>query len=244
MKIIATSELTIYDELKKICEVDNVLVDKKVALRTEAIKKANEQNKKYAREFSNIVFQSKNAVRYSKDLHSYLLSNKKSTMYCLGKFTMIEIKKHFINRIKHPESNYSSESLLDLIKEKSVERNDYLIIKGEDGRDYLEKEIKKLGGNVEVAELYKRVPIEAFIKEEDVIEGMNNYLLVSSKIALDELIKNIIKFKYIYDLILVIPNKRLSENIKKSLFKDIIIICNSDSAKTYIKTIGIHNEKN
>ena len=65
MKIIATSDLTIYDELRKVCDDNKVLIDKKVALKIEAIKITNEEYKRYAREFGNIIFQSKNAVSYS-----------------------------------------------------------------------------------------------------------------------------------------------------------------------------------
>ena len=39
MKIIATSELTIFDELKKICDTNGVLADKRIALGIEAIKR-------------------------------------------------------------------------------------------------------------------------------------------------------------------------------------------------------------
>ena len=143
MKIIATSDLTIYDELRKVCDDNKVLIDKKVALKIEAIKITNEEYKRYAREFGNIIFQSKNAVSYSNDIHNYLLSNKKSKMYCLGKFTMIEIRKFFRNKIEHPENNYSSESLLDLIKRNSIKSKDYLIIKGEGGRDNFKESIEE-----------------------------------------------------------------------------------------------------
>ena len=244
MKIIATSEMTIYDDLKKICDGAGVLCDKKIALKIEIKNKEKSENKKYEIGFKNIIFQSKNAVKFSKNIHSYLLNNKKSLIYCIGKYTMTEIKKYFKNEIRYPESNYSSESLLDLIKQEGVKENNYLIVKGEDGRDYLEKEIKKHGGAVQIANVYRRVPIKSFISEEDLMDKDNNYLIVSSRIALNELVTSIIKFRTSYNIVLVVPNNRVSENIQQGLFKDIIVICNSSDAKTYANIIGIHNEKN
>ena len=71
----------------------------------------------------------------------------------------------------------------------------------------------------------------------------NNYLLVSSKLALVELIKTIMSFAKNYNLILVAPNKRLSEGLNVNAFKDILIICNSSSADSYMNILEKHNEK-
>ena len=65
---------------------------------------------------------SKNAVRYSKNLHKGLQKNKKAKIYCLGKYTKIELKKIFNNKIVHPDSKYSSESLLELIAKENINK--------------------------------------------------------------------------------------------------------------------------
>ena len=110
----------------------------------------------YIETANNIIFQSKNAVRYSKNLHKGLQKNKKAKIYCLGKYTKIELK-NFNNKIVHPDSKYSSESLLELIAKENINKENFMIIKGEGGRDYLENNLRHLGCNVKTVNTYRRV---------------------------------------------------------------------------------------
>ena len=56
----------------------------------------------------------------------------------------------------YPQKNYSSEKLLDLIAEESLIKSKFLIIKGQDGRAYLEEKIKENNHEVLVIDVYKR----------------------------------------------------------------------------------------
>ena len=81
-----------------------------------------------------------------------------------------------------------------------------------------------------------------FISEDDLSDIENNYILVSSKTALRAFIKIVNKSPTYKKMVLVIPNKRLIEDIKDNPFDDVMIIANNNSAETYVETMQKHNE--
>ena len=119
MKITVTSELTIYNDLVKLCRNKSISIEKKIALSIEKLSLENKIYKNPMADVQNIIFQSKNAVKYSVDVHEEIAKNSKAKLYCLGKYTKLELSRLFINEIIHPKENYSSEELIRLIsKEK------------------------------------------------------------------------------------------------------------------------------
>ena len=242
MKIILTSESSINGELENISARRDILISRKIVLKIEPIDIGETYNKA-AEGFENIIFQSKNAVIHSIAIHNSLAKNESAKIYCLGKYTKVELQKYFKNEVIHPINDYSSENLLSVIREINIKNRSYLIIKGSGGRDFLEKEIRRLGGFVEVACMYKRLPRKDFLKEQDLLEDKNNYLIVSSKTALKSLLDKIKKFELEYKIILVIPNERICEDGDSGLISDIIVIPNNSEANEYIKLIEEHNGK-
>ena len=145
----------------------------------------------------------------------------------------------FKNKVIHPEKNYSSEELMLLIKREKEENDRYVVIKGEDGRSYISENLIRLGKVVNELNVYRREEIAGFINNSDLSDNENNYILVSSKTAMNvfnECIKDTHK-----NIILVVPNQRLIEDVKRNLFSDIIIIANNNAAEDYIKIIQEHN---
>ncbi len=242
MKIILTSESSINGDLENISAKRDILISKKIALEIKPHDVGKVYNKA-AEEFENIIFQSKNAVIHSNGIHNSLAKNENAKMYCLGKYTKIELQKYFVNEVIHPIYNYSSENLLSIIEDTGIKSKSYLIIKGSGGRDLLEKEIGRQGGVVKVACMYERVTRKDFLKEQDLLENKNNYLVVSSKTALKSLLDRIKRFELEYKIIIVIPNERIFEGSDNSLISDIMVIPNDSNAKEYIKLIEEHNGK-
>ena len=239
MKIIATSELSIYNDLKKICHTKKISIDKKIALKIEKINIEDKISNIPITLVDNIIFQSKNAVKYSNEIHEDIAKSPKATIYCLGKYTKLEVNKLFKNKVIHPEKNYSSEELMLLIKREKEENDRYVVIKGEDGRSYISENLIRLGKVVNELNVYRREEIAGFINNSDLSDNENNYILVSSKTAMNvfnECIEDTHK-----NIILVVPNQRLIEDVKRNLFSDIIIIANNNSAEDYIKIIQEHN---
>jgi uroporphyrinogen-III synthase len=243
MKITVTSELTIYNDLVKLCNNKSIAIEKKIAL---SIEKLSFKNKIYTNPMThvqNIIFQSKNAVRYSVDIHKDIANNTKAKIYCLGKYTKSELNKLFENEIIHPYENYSSEALIDLISKETEYNSTYIVIKGEGGRSYISDQLLKLGKVVDQLNVYRRNEINAFISEKDLSDKESNYILISSKTALNAFIKftnNLATYK---KMILITPNARLTEDIQNNPFNDVMIIANNSSANTYIEKIQEHNDK-
>ena len=244
MKIILTADLSIKKELNKIAIERKIKVEEKIALEIKNLNFDQNIYQPYIRVANKIIFQSKNAVRHSSILHDCILKNITAKLYGLGRFTGNELQKYFSNKIVFPKDNYSSENLMKIIKMENEPNDKYIIIKGEDGRSYLEDEIRKFSNNIRVVTVYKRIPIKRFLDESSISENTNNYFIVSSKLALTELIANLSSYKNDAPLILIIPNKRIIHEIDTSIFRDIIVICNSSDAETYISTIEKHNEQN
>ena len=189
----------------------------------------------------NIIFQSKNAIDYSFSIHQKIKSNNKIKLYCLGKYSAKKIKKIFSFEAIHPLKNYSSEKLLNLIVKKSLIKSKFLIIKGRGGRTYLEEKIKERGHEVLAIDVYKREsenlsPLKDLIKKDT-----NNYFIVSSKIALENLVSELKLIKGKNKNILVIPNMRLIEGIGMENINDMLVINNDEEASEYIRIIKGHN---
>ena len=242
MKIIVTSEMTIYNDLVKLCHNKNILIEKRIAL---SIQKLSYENKIYKNPMThvqNIIFQSKNAVKYSIDIHKNIAKNSKARIYCLGKYTKSELSKLFMNEIIHPSENYSSEKLVNMISKEEKDNTTYIIVKGMSGRCYIREQLFKLGKVVDELNVYRRDEINAFISENDLSDKESNYILVSSKTALNVFIKFVNKSSAYKKMILVVPNKRVIEGVQNNLFDDVMIIANNNNAMTYIEKIQEHNE--
>ena len=242
MKITVTTELTIYDDLVKLCRNKSISIEKKIALSIEKLSLENKIYKNPLTHVQNIIFQSKNAVKYSIDVHGDIAKNNKAKMYCLGKYTKLELSRLFINEVIHPKENYTSEELMRLISKEKKDNMTYIVIKGEGGRSYISEQLLKLGRVVEELNVYRRNEINAFISEDDLSDIESNYILVSSKTALNALIKFVSKSSAYKKMILVIPNNRLIEDIQDNPFHDVMIIANNNSAATYIEKMQEHNE--
>jgi len=242
MKIIVTSDLTIFKELRTIGVERGFVVEKHLALNIKENKNIRKDTLEYIKKVNNIIFQSKNAVKYCGRLNQEIQKNKEATMYCLGQYTKKELKKYFHNKIIHPVSKYSSENLLKLIVKENKKNESFMIIKGVGGRDYLERNLIDKGCNVETVNTYERIAKDTFLEEKVLNIDSNNYLVVSSKLALQELIKTIMNYKKKYPLILVLPNNRLVDGLNTKDFKDVLIICNSSSADDYAKILEQYDE--
>ena len=243
MKVIVTSDLTIFEELRTLGEKRGFVVEKHLALNIKTKADINKDELEYVKTVNNMIFQSKNAVKYSESLHNEIQKNKEAKMYCLGKYTKTELKKYFVNEVMHPVTKYSSENLLELIMKENVSTESFVIIKGEGGRDYLENNLSDMGCNVKTLNVYERIANDSFLDEKVLNVDSNNYLLVSSKLALQELIKTIMNFEKKYPLILVLPNMRLVDGLNTHNFKNVLIICNSSSANIYANILEQDNEK-
>ena len=129
-----------------------------------------------------------------------------------------------------------------MISKEKKDNTTYIIVKGVGGRSYIREQLLKLGKVVDELNVYRRDEINAFISENDLSDKESNYILVSSKTALNVFIKFVNKSSAYKKMILVVPNKRVIEGVQNNLFDDVMIIANNNNAMTYIEKIQEHDE--
>ena len=240
MNLIVLSQISVYKDMHKYCMLNKVSIHQIMAVKILPVKYdvidiSNDR--------VNIIFQSKNAIDHSLGIHQKIKNNKKTKLYCLGKYSAKKIKKIFSFEAIHPSKNYSSEKLLDLIVEESLVKSKFLIIKGRGGRTYLEERIKERGHEVLVIDVYKRKPEDLSSLKNLIKEDINNYFIISSKTALENLVSKLKLIKNKNKNILVIPNMRLVEGIDMENVSDILVINNNEEASEYIRVIKEHNNE-
>jgi uroporphyrinogen-III synthase len=240
MKILVLSEMTIYPEIKKICEDKGLAIDKKVII------KINGKHDCYPPkniQYDVIIFQSKNAVIHCERMWEDIRS-RKPVIYCLGKYTSDVVKEKLGLNAIYPKNESSSENLAKIIYTKILETNDYsnkyIIFGGLGGRNVIKRMLKENNQIFYNSDIYERKGDEDIkIGENDLDQNGINYIIVSSKFALKIFLDKTSKFVKKYKLVYVIPNKRIIDDIEDN--PNSLVVNNSYEASCYIDAI-LNNE--
>lgn len=125
-------------------------------------------------------------------------------------------------KVSIPESNYNSESLLELKEFSDIKNQKILIFCGQGGRDYLEQTLSERGAEVKRAELYARVPaaleklkLES-VQQPDVLTAMSGDTVTALSLALNAVGKEAWQ-----DLPLIVPGVRVEGIARERGFTDI-----------------------
>jgi uroporphyrinogen-III synthase len=241
MKILVLSEMTIFSEIKKICEDKNIDVDKKIVI---TINPQANSGPPVGINFDVVVFQSKNAVIHSEKWWDDIKKHKPA-VYCLGKYTSSLIKENLNMDAIYPKDESSSENLTKIIhltipKTENSQKN-YIVFCGVGGRNVISQMLIENKQSVYVSKVYSRKENKNItINKKDLDQNGVNYIIVSSRLALKTFIKKTSGFIKSYKTTYVVPSKRVIHNIKDA--EEAIIIDNSNSATNYIGRI-LSNEK-
>tara|TARA_B110000444_G_C18824988_1_gene589822 strand:+ start:420 stop:1151 length:732 start_codon:yes stop_codon:yes gene_type:complete len=241
MNLIVLSQISIYEDMQKCCMLNKVSIHQIMAVKIFPVMYNVTKSIDLLSDEVSIIFQSKNAIDYSLEIHKEIRNNNKTKLYCLGKYSASKIKKIFSSKAFYPLKNYSSENLFELIAEDSLLKSKFLIIKGQEGRTYLEDKIKDKGCEVLVIDVYRRERENLSSLKDLIKKDINNYFIVSSKIALENLVSELNLIKGKNKNILVIPNIRLIEGINMENINDTVVINNNEEAEEYIRIIKEHN---
>ncbi len=243
MNLIVISEISIYSTLESYCKTASINIHKIIAIDTSRVEYKIDKIKSFLNEEISIIFQSKNAIDYSSDIHEKIMDIKNKRIYCMGKYSAEKVKKIFSVKSNYPHKDYSSEKMLLLIFRDLEINSKVLIVKGEGGRTYLQEKIKHGGYETAVADVYERKPTRMTSLEDNMIKNMNNYFIVSSKIALENLVLHLNLIEGDYKSIIVVPNERLLAGVSMGKIDNSIIINNNLEAQEYINIIREYNEK-
>jgi len=105
--------------------------------------------------FDVIIFTSSNAVRFGASL---LDQRRDLTLAALGPATARALNQSGYRVAVQPGGTFDSESLLRHPRLEHLAGRRVLIIKGSNGRPFLEQELSQRGAQVAIAEVYQRIP--------------------------------------------------------------------------------------
>ena len=185
------------------------------------------------------IFISKNAVKYLKPQ----LSEKqwcdllKKPLYAIGKATASCLKHELdeyeiSNNVIYPE-NATSESLLELSELQSVEKQNWLIIKGIAGRDKLRTELLKRNALVHELEVYQRRMPPQIIQKE-ITEQRNMDLKAASKTTTVWIVSSSQGLKNLSAIL----NPKIKDSQDGRTAQDCLVITTSDRITGVATTLG------
>lgn len=106
-----------------------------------------------------LVFVSANAVRCSFELRGpRWLDARQAKIAAVGQGTALALAERGVAVDLKPKQQFNSEGLLAEPEWSDAEGQNFLIVRGEGGREYLADTLRSRGGRVEYAELYRRRP--------------------------------------------------------------------------------------
>ena len=110
--------------------------------------------------FTDIIFTSTYAVKYSPKCLLKLLGENTINTWAIGVSTKQELFAKGIDALA-PKINANSESVFQLMSQNQMpwSKREVLIVKGEKGRQFLFKTLKKFGAKVNMLECYQRLAI-------------------------------------------------------------------------------------
>ena len=138
-----------------------------------------------------------------------------------------------------PESDYTSESLLQEIKKNSILNKKILIIKGIGGRTYLHEELSKQNTVFNDLNIYERhLPEDINKFSYAKLKNITHVCITSIDILNNFLsIYKILKLDTIENLIFIAGNKRIANECKKNSPNNKVLISLNPSNEEMLKTI-------
>ncbi len=102
-----------------------------------------------------VIFVSRNAVKHG---HALLqMSSVRPRLAAVGGATAAELEQLGFSAVLRPASGFTSEALLNCAELNTVAGQRILIVRGDGGRELLAETLGERGGQVEYAEVYRRV---------------------------------------------------------------------------------------
>ncbi|UPT14890.1 uroporphyrinogen-III synthase [Buchnera aphidicola] len=143
-----------------------------------------------------------------------------------------------------PNDEENSEALLNLLYKKNIKKAKIILLKGENGRTLVEKNLSKNNFNISVIECYKKsfkIISSLSIKQWRAYK-INTLIITSGDVLkkLNEVIDVLNKNEWLFRCKIFVVGYRLAEIAKKIGWKD-IIVCNYANNENLLKIIKKHN---
>ena len=245
--IISISKITNFDKLSKFKKKGLYSFDYCALFNIKPIKHSLTSQKEIIDKTDIFIFQSKNAVMSCQSIWNDIKLNQKSACLSVGKFTSETIEKNILIKCMYPKNNYSSEGLLKIDQLKNIKGKIITVFRGKRGRDFIDNVLLKRGAVLNILEVYERVRNITKADGLKLDPTKVNYIISLSREALQDvinIIKNVINN---YEIVFVLPNKRIAERINIDKKIQIIYLQKIGNIELYFEKIKEHyvqlNEK-
>ena len=106
-------------------------------------------------EYDTVIFSSANAVHYAIQLlQARHVTVAPRCIAAMGPATRTALESHGLWADIMPDTGFTSE---DLLAHEGLQGQNFLIVRGVGGREYLARELRARGARVDIAEVYRRV---------------------------------------------------------------------------------------
>ena len=186
--------------------------------------------------FQWVVFISVNAVNFALKANGGKIPQSMSVRFgAIGQATAQVLKDVGLSVELMPTNTFNSEALLALPQMQQVEKQSFLIVRGEGGREELAKTLRSRGAEVHYLNVYKRVMPKTDSSELNRLLSRNKLNAVT--IASGEALQNLLAMveHHHHNLLFAIPLIVISERVRQIAadlgFKQIAVAINaSDTA--------------
>ena len=96
---------------------------------------------------------------------------------------------------------------------------------------------------VEVISVYERIPKNLGTLKDSIRDDMNNYFIVSSKTALNNMLTHIQLIEGSAKNIIIVPNIRIVDGLNTKKISQVLVVKNDASAEEYVRVIKKHNDE-
>lgn len=183
----------------------------------------------HVHEYDGVIFISHNAVHYACELGAaaFMLGLSSCKIGAIGNNTAHALSRHQIPVDYLPESGFTSEDFLALPVLHAVNKQRFLIIRGEGGRELLADTLRQRGAQVDYANVYRRVCPSTSTAEKlkhhhnqqqlDIIaltssESLHNLLILTHDVA------------WLKQIPLLVGSQRMAADARRAGFSAAIIV--------------------
>jgi uroporphyrinogen-III synthase len=159
-------------------------------------------------EFDDVIFTSINAVQQGVALAPKNAQWPKRRI-CIGPGTARALEDAGLGKALTPATGSTSEDVLALPALQHVRGQRVLVVKGEGGRDLLQRTLSNRGAVVEEAEVYRRAAAEFTPKQLESLVSDIDAIVVTSGEALEHLASLASQRSALFALQLVVPSERV-----------------------------------
>lgn len=184
VRVLVTRPAHQAENLCRLIEAEGGSVVRLPLLAVEPVSNPAEARRRLAAGHDWWIFTSANAVRHAQPLPAETWPGH---LAAVGPATALVLASMAQADVTVPLSGASSEALLELPELRELAGQRVLLVTGEGGRDFLERELAARGARVERAEVYRRVPlpyppeaVASALRQSDVI-------VVTSQESLEQL---------------------------------------------------------